>query len=136
MRHFISGWKRESYSISPGVFSTKLAVFLGGIITSNRHEPSPYVQIRPWSPTQWCRRLCLDVRGQKIELVGSLFRQRLAGVIVFGRDLQLLHQIQRQLVHGFMIAHQVLRERNDSLVLRFCNRLPSAGIAWCKYPYT
>src|SRR5438128_7544042 len=44
------------------------------------------------------------------ELVGRLLRQRLAGVVILGRDLELLDEVERLLVHSLMVAHHVLRE--------------------------
>src|SRR5258705_10367857 len=37
------------------------------------------------------------------ELVGGVLRQGLAGIVVLGCDLQLLDEVKRQLVHGFMV---------------------------------
>src|SRR5690242_4835317 len=57
------------------------------------------------------------------ELVGRVLRQRLAGVVVFGRDFQLLDEVERLLVHGFVVAHHVLREGLHLLVAGLGERL-------------
>ena len=59
--------------------------------------------------------------------VGGLLRQRLAGVVVFRRHLQLLDEVERLLVHGLMVAHHVLRERLDVLVAGLFDRLLGGG---------
>src|SRR4051794_19657278 len=57
------------------------------------------------------------------ELVGGVLRQRLAGVVVFRGDLQLLDEVERLLVHRFMVADHIVGERLDLLVAGFGFRL-------------
>ena len=69
------------------------------------------------------------VEGRAVELGefgalgGGLLGQRLAGVVVFRRDLELLDQRERLLVHRGMVAHHVVGESADVLVLGFRQRL-------------
>src|SRR3569623_1496399 len=57
--------------------------------------------------------------GELLLLVRSLLGERAAGVVVFRRDLQLLDEIERLLVDRLVVAHHVLGEGDDFLVLRF-----------------
>jgi hypothetical protein len=45
--------------------------------------------------------------------------QSLAGVVVFGRHVELLDQVERKLVDRFVVAHHVVRKRPDLLVVSF-----------------
>jgi hypothetical protein len=65
--------------------------------------------------------------GEFGELVGGLLGQRLAGVVVLRRHLQLLDEVECLLVHGLMVAHHVLRECLDVLVAGLPDRLFGGG---------
>jgi len=56
-------------------------------------------------------------------LVRRLLGEGAAGVVVGGRDVQLLDQIERLLVHRLMIAHHAFGKGANFLVLGFCKRL-------------
>src|SRR6516164_3598646 len=53
------------------------------------------------------------------ELVSGLLGQRLTGVVVFRRHVELLNQIERLLVYRFMVTDHVFRKRLDLLVAGF-----------------
>src|ERR1700729_3033183 len=55
--------------------------------------------------------------GEFGPLIGRLFAQCFAGVVIFWGYAELFHQRQRLLVHRFVISLHVGREREDVLIL-------------------
>src|SRR5919199_2188759 len=56
-------------------------------------------------------------RAHLLQLIVTLLGQRAAGLVVLGRDIQLLHECQRLLIDSLVIADHVISEGEDVLVL-------------------